>query len=177
MERIDIGQARKRAKELLRAWRAEGRPGRLADAQWEIARGLGMPSWPALVRRAEAEAVEREQRHEMFVLWATSRRDDRARAMLEVDPALARAGLDTALLLGDREWIAPTLARPDEPLGHRDWPPLVYVCHSAFLGGECTDALLACAEALLDAGASPDAAWQHQEYGSTARPRSRASRA
>lgn len=33
------------------------------------------------------------------------------------------------------------------------------------LGGERTDGLLACARALLDAGADPDASWEHPEYG------------
>ena len=37
--------------------------------------------------------------------------------------------------------------------------------HSAFLGGERTDGLVACAQALLDAGADPDSSWQHPEFG------------
>src|SRR3954470_6931508 len=106
MERIDIEQARKRAKELVRAWRASGAPGRLTDAQREIARGLGFPSWPALVHHTEAEAVDRAQRHETFVSWATNGRRDRAEALLAVDPSLAGAGLDVALLLGDVERVA-----------------------------------------------------------------------
>ena len=49
-------------------------------------------------------------------------------------------------------------------VGARDWQPLLYVAYSAFLGGERTDGLLACAEALLAAGADPDAAWEDAEY-------------
>ena len=104
MERIDIEQARKRAKELVRTWRASGAPGRLADAQREIARGLGFPSWPALVHHAEAAAVERERRRETFVDWATNGRRDRAQALLDLDPSLS--GPDISLLLGDVERVA-----------------------------------------------------------------------
>ena len=161
MERIDIEQARKRAKELVRTWRASGAPGRLADAQREIARGLGFAGWPALVHHAEAAAVERAQRRETFVDWATNGRRDRAQALLDVDPSLSGPG--HPLLLGDVERVAGL--DPNAPVGHRAWPPLVYVTHSAFLGGERTDALVATARVLLDAGADPDASWEHPEFG------------
>ena len=161
MERIDIEQARKRAKELVRTWRASGAPGRLADAQREIARGLGFPSWPALVHHAEAAAVERAQRRETFVDWATNGRRDRAQALLDLDPSLS--GPDISLLLGDVERVAGM--DPNAPVGHRGWAPLVYVTHSAFLGGERTGALVATARVLLDAGADPDASWEHPEFG------------
>jgi GNAT superfamily N-acetyltransferase len=65
--RIDLGRARREAKALLRAARG-GNPAalrrlrpdrapRLADAQRAVAGALGQPSWPALVRRAEADAA------------------------------------------------------------------------------------------------------------------------
>ena len=63
--RIDLDRARRDAKALLRAARAgearalarlrADREPRLADAQLAVARELGEPSWPALVRRVEAE--------------------------------------------------------------------------------------------------------------------------
>jgi GNAT superfamily N-acetyltransferase len=64
---IDLDRARREAKALLRAARA-GDPGalarlrrdrapRLADAQRAVARDLGEPSWPALVRRVEGEGA------------------------------------------------------------------------------------------------------------------------
>src|SRR3954468_21362980 len=106
MERIDIAQGGKRAKELVRARRASGTPGRLTDAQREIARGLGFPSWPALVHHTEAEAVDRPRRDETFVSGAPNARRGRAEALLAVDPSLADAGLDVALLLGDAERVA-----------------------------------------------------------------------
>ena len=57
MVRIDLEQARKRAKERVRA----GESATLAEAQREVARGLGYASWPRLVRaigeRATAERI------------------------------------------------------------------------------------------------------------------------
>ncbi len=65
--RIDLDRARRDAKALLRAARAgeseaidrlrSDREPRLADAQRAVARELGEPSWPALVRRVEAEVA------------------------------------------------------------------------------------------------------------------------
>jgi ankyrin repeat protein len=72
--------------------------------------------------------------------------------------------VDAALVLGDVGRVPPETARA-EAVGARGWPALCYVTHSAYLGGVRTDALLACAQALLDAGADPDAAWVHAEYG------------
>ena len=103
------------------------------------------------------------ERHAAFVNWATNRRADRAQAMLDADPALASAGPDVGLLLGDPD--AAGRVDPRAPLGPRRWLPLLYVTHSAFLGGPRTDGLVACAERLLDAGADPDATWRHPEFG------------
>lgn len=65
---LDLVQARKQAKELLRAARSgdgralsrfrADRPPRLADAQAAVARSLGFSSWPALVRGVLQAAVE-----------------------------------------------------------------------------------------------------------------------
>ena len=57
---LDLEQARRRAKERLRAARRgelvlrEDREPRLADAQRSVANELGFPSWPALVAHVEA---------------------------------------------------------------------------------------------------------------------------
>ena len=53
--KIDIGQARTRAKELVKA----GRVAKLADAQREIARELGYASWPAMVHALEPPTAAR----------------------------------------------------------------------------------------------------------------------
>ena len=122
------------------------------------------------MRRVEAEAVAREDRARRLVEEATDGRRDHAEALLALDPDLGREGVDAALVLGDADRVRAALARDPglatRPVGARDWLPLLYPCHSAFLGGERTDGLLDCARALLDAGADPDSSWQHPEFGS-----------
>ena len=121
------------------------------------------------MHRAEAEAVAREDRARQLVREATDGRRDHAEALLALDPELGREGLDAALVLGEAERVRAALARDagaaTRPAGAREWLPLLYVTHSAFLGGERTDGLVACARALLDAGADPDSSWQHPEFG------------
>src|SRR4051794_41344902 len=110
--RIDLERARREAKALLRAWRAQGRMDvKLADAQRSVAQGLGARSWPALVARAEAEAVEREERARAFVEAATDRRLDRADALLTLAPEVAQSGVDAALVLGDVARVPLEVAR------------------------------------------------------------------
>ena len=167
--RIDLERARREAKRRVKDARARGEALKLADAQLAIARELGEASWPRLVHRAEAESVAREDRARRLVQEATDGRRDHAEALLALDPDLGREGLDAALVLGEAERVRAALARDPgaatRPAGARDWLPLLYVTHSAFLGGERTDGLLACARALLDAGADPDSSWQHPEFG------------
>jgi ankyrin repeat protein/GNAT superfamily N-acetyltransferase len=173
---VDLARARREAKALLGAARAGDhdalerllaaqpaaarRPPRLADAQLAIARELGARSWPALVRDVE--------RAREFVQAATSGRRERAEALLALDSGLARDGLDAALVLGDAERVGAALAGDpavaSRALGPRGWEPLLYVAYSAFLGGERTDGLVACADRLLRAGADPNAAWEDAEH-------------
>jgi ankyrin repeat protein/GNAT superfamily N-acetyltransferase len=180
--RIDLDRARREAKRLLRAARAgdeaalgrmaaaAAEPLRLADAQRAVARELGEASWPRLVRRAEAEAVAREDRARQLVVEATSERRDHAEALLALDPNLARESVDAALVLGDAERVRAALARDPglatRVTGAREWLPLLYPCHSAFLGGDRTGGLVDCTRALLEAGADPDSSWEHPEFGS-----------
>src|SRR4051812_39348617 len=181
---VDLPRARREAKALLAAARAGDAAARervlavhpaagtdaprLADAQLAIARELGARSWPALVRDAQARAMSRDERARTLVEWATSGRRDDAEAVMALEPDLGRVALDAALVLGDAERVAAALARDPgtarRALGLRAWPPLLYVASSAFLGGERTDGLVACAEALLRAGADPDGAWEGDGY-------------
>jgi ankyrin repeat protein/GNAT superfamily N-acetyltransferase len=181
---VDLARARREAKALLRAARAgepaardrvltaqpaaAAREPRLADAQLAIARELGARSWPTLVRDAQARAVARGERARTLVEWATSARRADAEALLALDPGLGRHALDAALVLGDTERVAAALAADPGAvrrlLGLRGWEPLLYVAYSAFLGGERTDSLVACARVLLAAGADPNAAWMDDEY-------------
>jgi ankyrin repeat protein/GNAT superfamily N-acetyltransferase len=137
---VDLARARREAKALLRAARGGdpaalvrlGTPApRLSDAQLVVARELGARSWPALVRRVEAEAAAREAFEAALVLGDEDR----------VGSELAR-----------------NASAATRPVGSRGWAPLLYVTHSELLGGERTDGLLACARLLLRAGADPNAA-------------------
>jgi hypothetical protein len=74
------------------------------------------------------------------------------------------SGLEEALAEGDASVVTPDVAA-SRAVGPRGWPALCHVTFSPHLGGERTDALLACARALLDVGADPNAAWTHPEYG------------
>src|SRR5918994_5081902 len=121
----DLEQARRRAKERLRAARRgelvlrENREPRLADAQRSVANELGFPSWPALVAHVEATAGDRAERAARVVREALAGRADRAEAVLAADPGLASpsAGgapapgdLAGALVLGDADTVARALA-------------------------------------------------------------------
>ena len=133
--KIDIEQARKRAKELVKC----GGAGKLADAQRAVARELGYRSWPALVRALEPPTAER-------VIREADSRPDRALELLESAPAL-RADPWVALTLGDASSIRDA-TRPGGPLAQ---PPLFYVARSRI----ARDALAA-ARSLIERGADPN---------------------
>jgi ankyrin repeat protein len=177
---LDLDQARRRAKELLVAARArdpdalarmrDDRTPRLADAQRAVATDLGFASWPALVEHVEAVGGDREQRRARLVTAALSGRDDVAERLLAHDPALAHAGLDVALVLGEERAVAAALHR-DPGLVARDLPgvgrkPLSCACHSAFLRPSSPRApgVRRVVELLLDRGADVDEV-HHNEYG------------
>ena len=90
MVRINLEQARKRAKELVRA----GEAPTLAAAQREIARQLGYDSWPKLVH-AVGERVTAAR-----VVELAAHRGGQALELLEEAPEL-RAEMWVALSLGD----------------------------------------------------------------------------
>ena len=184
---LDLEQARRRAKERLRAARSgelvlrEDREPRLADAQRAVANELGFPSWPALVAHAETAGGTREERRARLVAHALAGRADRAEALLAADPALARAGLDVALVLGDAEAVAAALAR-DAGLVSRELPvpgrrPLSCACHSAFLapGQARAPGVRRVVELLLEAGADPNETFDN-EYGAMPSPAPRPTR-
>src|SRR5689334_9067781 len=138
---LDLDQARRRAKELLRAARAADpdalarfradREPRLADAQRAVAADLGFRSWPALVHHVNATTGDREQRRARLVEAALDNRADVAERLLAHDPSLATAGLDVALVLGDDAAVAKALQ--DDPGLVSRGKPLSTACCSAFL--------------------------------------------
>ncbi|MEA2395900.1 MAG: hypothetical protein QOJ82_3791, partial [Solirubrobacteraceae bacterium] len=176
---LDLDQARRRAKELVRAARAGDpaaltrmrgdRAPRLADAQRAVAADLGFASWPALVQHVEAGG-DREERRARLVSAALSGRDDVAERLLAHDPGLAEAGLDAALVLGEARVVAAALDR-DPGLVARDLPgpgrkPLSCACHSVFLRPSSPRApgVRQVVALLLDRGADVNEV-HHNEYG------------
>jgi ankyrin repeat protein len=175
---IDLEQARRRAKELLRAARAGNpealarlrgdRAPRLADAQYALAQELGFASWPALVAHVEAVRGDREERRRRLVHAALGGRLDRVDALLEHDAGLA--GFDVALVLGDAVAVAAALDRDPRLIGREVSDtgklPLSCCCYSACLQPQSprADGVLATIELLLDRGADPDEV-HHNEYG------------
>ncbi|MDX6630060.1 MAG: hypothetical protein QOH00_2306 [Gaiellales bacterium] len=166
--KIDVEQARKRAKELVKG----GGAGKLADAQLQVARELGYASWPAMLHAIQPPTAER-------VIREADGRPDRAVELLEAAPQL-RADPWVALTLGDASGIRDARS-PGGPLG---LPPLFYVARSRLAadnlpavrdllargadpngpgGEEWTNLSIACARGdaalarlLLDAGADPN---------------------
>jgi ankyrin repeat protein len=136
---VDLQQLRKQAKDLVRAARAGdeaalarlgGREVQLSRAQLVIARENGYASWPRLVAAAEAGA-------ESFVLAATGGRAGRARAYLEAKPDLLAD--PWARLVAGRGWDGDVRAAG----GPRNWPPIMYVAHSALADAAALRDLLA----------------------------------
>src|SRR5690242_16205072 len=175
---LDLSQARRRAKELLRAaqngdeaalarMRADRSP-RLADAQRAIANELGFPSWPAFVGHVEASRGDREERRRRLVSAALDGRPDIARRLLEHDPELS--GFDVALALGDVDAVRAALDA-DPGLIEREVPgtgklPLSCACHSAFLSpsSERAPGVRATVRLLLERGSDPNEVF-HNEFG------------
>jgi ankyrin repeat protein len=175
---LDLSQARRRAKELLRAaqsgdeaalarMRADRAP-RLADAQRAIANDLGFASWPALVGHVEACAGDREERRRRLVTAALDGRPDVAERLLEHDPGLA--GFDVALVLGDVEAVRAALDADPGLLG-REVPdtgklPLSCACHSAFLrpSSKRAPGVRETVRLLLDRGSDPNEVF-HNRFG------------
>src|SRR4051794_18062937 len=155
---LDLDQARRRAKELLRAARArdpealarfrDDRAPRLADAQRAVATDLGFPSWSALVHHVEATRGDRGQRRARRVDAALDNRADVAERLLAHDPSLATAGLDVALVIGDAAAVSRAL-RDDPGLVSRG-KPLSSACCSAFLRTSHAPGVLRVVRLLLD---------------------------
>ena len=91
---------------------------------------------------------------------------DRADALLAADPALARASLFAAAILGEEETVRRVLSADPSAAaatsGPRGATALVYLCFSNYLRLDAarTPAFVRIATALLDAGADPNAGFR-----------------
>ena len=179
-ERPSIDQLKHQAKDLLRAARAHDADALarfrtlpafarqsdadlsraslgLHDAQSVIAREYGLDSWNALRERVEELTLEFGAATDGFIEAATDGRADRAERLLALYPAIARANVYAALVLGDRDTVERRLAeRPGlatERGGPRGWEPLHYVCYTSVgaRSGSREAGLVAIARRLIDA--------------------------
>jgi hypothetical protein len=176
-ERPDLGQLRRRAKELRDAARRgdahalerfarhhpAAPPGAvsLAAAQLVIARELGFPSWPQLKAAIDAGAASGRAAGE-FAAACVDGRLHRASEIFRADPGIAGRSLLAAAVLGDADAVRQVLAAdPAAAVGiddHRGWPPLLYACYSRWhrIDPSRAAGLAEVARILLGAGASPD---------------------
>ena len=193
-ERPSLDQLKHQAKDLLRAARAHDADALarfrtlpafarhsdadlsraslgLHDAQSVIAREYGLDSWNALRERVEELTLEFGAATDGFIEAATDGRADRAERLLALYPAIARANVYAALVLGDRDTVARRLAeRPGlatERGGQRGWEPLHYICYTSVgaRSGSREAGLVAIARRLIDLGADPNLRfpWRHHE--------------
>jgi ankyrin repeat protein len=177
-ERPSLDQLRRRAKELRDAVRAgepsalnrfashlavptSGEAVTLAAAQVVIAREHGFASWPRLKAAVDAKvAPDLGELVDDFLVASTTGKDKRAARLLAADRRIATYDISTAAVLGDLATMQELLAddpgaavRPDD---RRNWPPLLYACHSRWhrIDPSRAESLLQLVWLLLDTGAS-----------------------
>jgi len=140
-----------------------------ADAQLVLARQYGFDSWTKL--RRHLDVVEQHTRRpdagptDLAALACLNYGEDdparwqRARELLDADPALTRTNIHAAAAAGDAAAVRDLLARDpslvDADGGGYGWVPLMYATYSRLPGVDTTDA----ARTLLDAGADPNAGY------------------
>ena len=171
-EHPDLDQVRRQAKELLRAAR-DGEPAArmrlsalgasvtLAGAQLTLARELGLPSWPALVREVEARNTSIPEDVVQFLRFSVNQQIGAAARMLHEAPALAQSGFPAAVVLGDAARVSAELRRDPGAASRVDpasgWTALHLACASRFhLDPARAPGLAAVTELLVDAGADLD---------------------
>jgi ankyrin repeat protein len=95
---------------------------------------------------------------------------ERAEEVLARHPEVAQANLFCAAILGDdrtvRRFLAEDPAQATAKGGPRDWDALTYLCFSKYLRLEPgrTAGFVGAAEALIDAGASPNTGWFEKSH-------------
>lgn len=179
-DRPNLDQLRRRAKELRDAARAgepsalnrfashlaapsRGEAVSLAAAQVVIAREHGFVSWPRLKAAVDANtAPDLAMLVDDFLTASVTGKDKRAARLLAADRAIATHDMSTAAVLGDlarfQELLADDPGAAVRPDHRRNWPPLLYVCHSRWhrIDPKRAEGMLQLAWLLLDAGASPN---------------------
>ena len=147
----------------------------LHEAQAVIAREYGFKSWRELREHVEEQTLTFAAAVDEFVRCATGSAGARAFRLLARYPDIARANLQTELVLGDAAAVETRLnsASATQPGGVQNWEPLLYVCHTclAHEAPERAAGLVAITRALLAHGANPNAEYDwnwHKELPRTA---------
>ena len=171
----DFAYERKRAKDLLRDWRAGDRDAiarvgahlrdttspKLSQAQFVIARERGFESWPKLKAHIETSLPLDAQAARLLDAVEHGRTGIASR-LLEQHPRLSQFSIFTAAAAGDAGEVARRIAADPacvhETRGTHAWPPLAYACASTVHRTSPRRAadVLRVAAMLLDAGASPN---------------------
>ena len=156
----------------------------LADAQLALARAHAFPSWPKFAAHLEtlqtlraledpATPADLRDPESLFLEFASVERHgwhgsgslQQANLILSRYPHVATASICTAAVLADetavRAFLASDPALATAPGGPHLWDPLTYLCFSRYLrlDPSRSDAFVACARLLLDAGASANTGW------------------
>lgn len=181
-----LTEFRKRAKQRLKALRAgdpaaldwlerfvprHSVPPALREAQHALAREEGFASWAKLkehIELAELRRLGSQRVVDEFLeraCWFGSgdgpKKWQRARAILDRYPEIATASLHTAVVAGELDHVLRLLAEDPtlvwRKAGPQQWEPLMFLCYNRLPSDKTHEHAVAIAEALLDAGADPNA--------------------
>lgn len=156
----------------------------LADAQLVLARAHAFPSWPKFrdhletlntLRALEDPSTPAALRdpQSLFLEFASVERHgwhgsgtlQQAELVRSRYPEVATGSVYAAVVLADEAALRAFLAKDSSlaaaPGGPQGWDPLTYLCFSRYLrlDPSRSDAFVACARLLLDAGANPNTGW------------------
>jgi ankyrin repeat protein len=160
-------------------------PVSLTAAELVIAREHGFESWPKFAAHIETLRIQRAVESLAdpvagFLTAATVPRDgsnhasgtlEEAEAILSQFAHVGGADIYTAAVLGDepavRAFLSSDLKLATAPGGPYAWDALTYLCFSRYLriDRDRSDAFVRTAQALLDAGASPNTGWTEKWQG------------
>jgi ankyrin repeat protein len=192
VERPNLEQLKKQAKDLLKAWRKgdsaalsrvaaldfEQHTPRLHLAQLTIARELGYSGWTQLKAWVESFASGLDEASERLCRLAlidsiSPNRETSIRHLLEQYPDIGQSSLYMAALLGEVETVEKALGMDPDWVNRKGGPvnrePLLYACFSWFLKHEEArkPGIREVVARLLHAGADPNVAYLYPDENSS----------
>lgn len=158
--RPDLDQLRRQAKELVR----EAKAANLAEAQRHLAKEHGFPSWAALKHHVEQLHHNRKENAEKLINALLNQDIQHTLWLLKDDQTLATFNFATALLTGQAERVREELNEDASlavtPISKLSLPPIIAFTRSWLTKPNPgrIEGFVACLNALLAAGADPNAA-------------------